>query len=401
MSGLPDCDCPDAEARRRGRACCPGTGAGTGAGRDDGRGIARILVRNRRPARPSRAPVPDGGTVSDAAGMGRAAAIPCEPRMGPGRRSLLAMAAAAVLPVSARAQGFPAGPVRIIVGFGAGGLADLTVRLVGEQLSRRLGQQVVIDNRPGAGGSVAARAAASAEPDGQTLMVLSTGNAINRSLFRSLPYDPVADFTPISAMVSFDLVLLTATGSDIRTVGDVLAAGRGGRRLVMATISPGSTQNLAAEWLRVAAGLEATVVPYRTTPEVLTAAQRGDAAIAFESYAAARGALDGGQLRAVASTGERRSALLPEVPTLREGGVADYAVTGWNALFAPARTPPAVIARLNRHVGEILAQPEIRTRLLGLGVEPLTNTPEAMGALLRDDIALWARIIERAGIEKQ
>lgn len=315
-------------------------------------------------------------------------------------RRLILGAAASLLPAATQAQGYPTGPVRIVVGFGAGGLADLTVRLVGEQLSRRIGQQVVVDNRPGAGGGIAARAAAMAEPDGHTLIVLSTGNAINRSLFRSLPYDPVADFTPISAMVSFDLILLTAANSRLRSVADVLEAGRRGR-LVMASISPGSTQNLAAEWLRVAAGLEATVVPYRTTPDVLTAVQRGDADIAFESFAAARGVLEGGQLRAIASTGERRSALLPQLVTLRESGLPDYAVTGWNALFAPARTPPAIVALLNRHIADILAQPEISARLLGLGVEPAPNTPEAMGRLLREDIALWARIIERAGIEKQ
>lgn len=316
------------------------------------------------------------------------------------RRVLLG--AAAALPLPALAQTYPTGPVRIIVGFGAGGLADLTVRLVGEQLGRRLGQQVVVENKPGAGGAVAARAGADAPPDGQTLMVLSTGNAINKSLFRTLPYDPVTDFTPISAMVSFDLLVLTAAGSPLRSMADVLAAGRrGGPGLNIATISPGSTQNLAAAWLRVAANLDATVVPYRTTPEVLTAVQRGDAQIAFESFAAARGTLDGSQLRAIASTGERRSALLPDIPTLREQGLADYAVTGWNALFAPARTPRPVVERLSREINAILAQPEIRTRLLGLGVEPLANTPEAMGRLLADDIALWARVIERAGIEKQ
>jgi tripartite-type tricarboxylate transporter receptor subunit TctC len=233
-------------------------------------------------------------------------------------------------------------------------------------------------------------------------MVLSTGNAINKSLFRSLPYDPVTDFAPISALVSFDLLMLTAADSPLRSLADVLAAGRrGGRGLAIATISPGSTQNLAAEWLRVAAGLDATVVPYRTTPEVLTATQRGDAQIAFESFAAARGALDGGQLRPVAGTGLRRSEFLPALPTLREAGLPDYAVTGWNALFAPARTPRPVIEILNRHIAEILAMPEIRARLLGLGVEPAPNTPEEMGELLRNDIALWARVIERAGIEKQ
>lgn len=314
----------------------------------------------------------------------------------------MALGAAVGLPLPAVAQSYPNGPIRVVVGFGAGGLADLTVRLVGDELGRRLGQQVVVENRPGAGGSVAARYGAAAEPDGQTLMVLSTGNAINKSLFRSLPYDPVTDFAPITALVSFDLLLLTAANSPLRTAADVLAAGRrSGPGIAIATISPGSTQNLSAEWLRVAAGLEATVVPYRTTPEVLTAVQRGDAQIGFESFAAARGVLEGGQLRAIASTGERRSALLPEVPTLREQGLAGYAVAGWNALFAPARTPQPVIELLNRHLHEILARPEIRTRLLGLGVEPMPNTPQEMGELLRRDIALWASIIERAGIERQ
>jgi len=318
------------------------------------------------------------------------------------RRVLLSGIASLPLPLPAVAQSYPSGPVRIIIGFGAGGLADLTVRLVGEQLSRRLGQQVVVDNRPGAGGAVAARAGADAAPDGQTLMVLSTGNAINKSLFRTLPYDPVADFAPISAMVSFDLLVLTATNSPLRSVADLLAAGRrGGPGINIATISPGSTQNLAGEWLRVAAGLDATVVPYRTTPEVLTAVQRGDAQVGFESFAAARGVIEGGQLRPIASTGEKRSVLLPDLPTLREQGLADYAVTGWNALFAPARTPRPVIDRLNREIAEILAQPGMRARVLALGVEPLANEPEAMGRLLRDDIALWARVIERTGIEKQ
>ena len=324
---------------------------------------------------------------------------------GISRRGLLGSAGlAAAWPVAGQAQtaAYPNGPIRIIIGFGVGGLADLTVRLVGERLSARLGHPVVVENRPGAGGSLAARAAATAEPNGQTLIVISTGNAINASLFRSLPFDPVRDFMPISALVSFDLLLLTAINSPLRSVQDVLAAGRpGGRGLVIATISAGSTQNLAAEWLKNAAGLDATIVTYRNTGEVLTAVQRGDAQIGFESYAAARGAIDGGLLRPVASTGERRSVLLPDLPTLREAGLGDYAVTGWNALFAPAGTPAPVIALLNSNIAAILAMPEIRERLLGLGVEPDPNSPEAMGALLRQDVAVWRRVIEAAGIERQ
>lgn len=325
---------------------------------------------------------------------------------GPGslpRRVLLAGATAQALPTIARAQAtadYPSRPIRIVVGFAAGGLADITVRQVGEALGQRLGQQVVIDNRPGGGGTPAAMAAVSAPADGHTLAVLSTGNAINRTLLRGLPYDPVADFTPISVLVNFDLLLLVAAGSRLRNVADVLAAGRGGG-IAFGTISPGSTQNLAGQWLRVAAGIDATVVPYRSTPEVLTAVQRDDVQVGFESFAASRSLLEAGQLRAVGSTGARRSSLLPEVPTLRESGLADYAVVGWNALFAPARTPRPVITLLNRHLREILATPEIRSRLLGLGVEPAADTPEALGDLLRQDVATWASVIERANIQRQ
>lgn len=325
---------------------------------------------------------------------------------GPGslpRRFLLTGATALALPAIARAQAtadYPSRPIRIVVGFAAGGLADITLRLVGEALAQRLGQQVVVDNRPGGGGTPAAMAAVSAPADGHTLAVLSTGNAINRTLLRGLPYDPVADFTPISVLVNFDLLLLVAAGSRFRSVADVLTAGRGGG-IAFGTISPGSTQNLAGQWLRVAAGIDATVVPYRSTPEVLTAVQRDDVQVGFESFAASRSLLEAGQLRAVGSTGARRSSLLPEVPTLRESGLADYAVVGWNALFAPARTPRPVITLLNRHLREILATPEIRSRLLGLGVEPAADTPEALGALLRQDVATWAGVIERANIQRQ
>jgi tripartite-type tricarboxylate transporter receptor subunit TctC len=153
--------------------------------------------------------------------------------------------------------------------------------------------------------------------------------------------------------------------------------------------------------LRTAAGLDATIVPYRSTPEVLTAVQRGDVQLGFESYAAAKGMLDGGQIRAIGSTGTSRSSLLPALPTLRESGLADYAMVGWNALFVPARTPPAVIELLNRHLMAVLAMPGIKTRLLELGVEPAPATPEATEALLRQDIAVWARVIEGTKIERQ
>lgn len=319
---------------------------------------------------------------------------------GLSRRSLLRLTAAApLLAAPALAQAPFAGPIRVIVGFGAGGLADITIRIVAEALLQRLGQLVVVDNRPGAGGSLAARAAASAEPNGQTLTVLTTGNAIYKWLFPSLPYDPVADFTAISGLAGFDLLLLTGGQSPLHSYADVKA--RAKDNLSVATIGSGSTQNVAGEWLKLAAGLNATVIPYRSTPEVLTALQRGDTELGFESYAAARGALEGGQVRAIASTGEQRSQLLPDLPTLREAGLADYAVVGWNALFAPAGTPKAMVTMLNQHVTEILAMPGIRRRLLELGVEPLPNTPEQMAAALRRDIGVWGEVIRRTGIPPQ
>jgi tripartite-type tricarboxylate transporter receptor subunit TctC len=318
------------------------------------------------------------------------------------RRCLVTGAGALAIPSSAFAQdpgGYPSKPIRVLVGFAAGGLADITVRIIGEALSRRVGQQVVIDNRPGGAGTPAAMAAASAAPDGYTLTILSTGNAVNKTLFRHLPYDPVTDFSPVSCLAIFDLLLLAAANSRFRTIADVLAAKRDG--LAIGTISPGSTQNLAGEWMRVAAGMDATIVPYRSTAEVLTAVQRDDVQIGFESYAASRSLLDGGQLRAIGSTGSRRSTWLPDVPTLGESGLADYAVVGWNALFAPAHTPRPITELLNGHITEILQTQVVRSRLLELGIEPAPGTVDAMGELLRKDIAIWANVIEKANIQRQ
>ena len=333
---------------------------------------------------------------------GRASAAPISARAAPRRRQLLALAGALAVPSVTRAQdagGYPSRPIRVVVGFAAGGLADITVRVIGEALSQRLGQQVVIDNRPGGAGTPAAMPVVPAAPDGHTLAILSTGNAINKTLFRHLPYDPVADFTPVSCLANFDLLLLVAANSRLRSVADVLAARREG--LAIGTISPGSTQNLAGEWLRVAAGMDATIVPYRTTADVLTAVQRDDVQMGFETYATARSLLEGGQLRAVGSTGSSRSSLLPDVPTLRESGLADYAVVGWNALFAPARTPKPVVELLNRHVTDVLQAGEIRKRLLDLGIEPAPGTAESMGERLRQDVATWASVIEKANIQRQ
>jgi tripartite-type tricarboxylate transporter receptor subunit TctC len=312
--------------------------------------------------------------------------------------ALLLLIGATLGPANAQSP-YPDRPIRIVIGFGPGGLADITMRLLGQKLTERTGQQVTIENRPGAGGVVAAGAVTSAQPDGYTLFVLSSGIAISKSLLKVMPFDPVAAFAPISTVAYFDLLVLTRAQSPLRTMNDVIAAARASPgRFNVGTINPGSTQNLAAELLRSATGVAMTIVPYRSTPEVLTALLRDDVAIAVDSYAALKAAIDDGQIRAIAATGETRSPMQPNVPTLRELGVAAE-VVGWNALVAPAHTPPEIIAALNRHITAIVAMPDFRQRLMELGTEAKASTPEELGARLAADIDKWAAVIKQAGIE--
>jgi tripartite-type tricarboxylate transporter receptor subunit TctC len=312
--------------------------------------------------------------------------------------ALLISVGALLGPASAQPS-YPDRPIRIVIGFGPGGLADITMRLLGQKLTERTGQQVTIENRPGAGGVVAVSAVTSAPPDGYTLFVLSSGIAISKSLLKVMPFDPVTAFAPVSTVAYFDLLILTRAQSPLRTMNDVLAAARASPgRFNVGTINPGSTQNLSAELLRSATGAEMTIVPYRSTPEVLTALLRDDVAISVESYAALKAAIDDGQIRAIATTGETRSPMQPNVPTLRELGIAAE-VVGWNALVAPAHTPPEIVATLNRHIAAIVAMPDFRQRLIDLGTEAKASTPAELGARLASDIDKWAAVIKQAGIE--
>jgi tripartite-type tricarboxylate transporter receptor subunit TctC len=313
---------------------------------------------------------------------------------------LFALLLGGAMLAAAQAQpSYPDRPIRIVIGFGPGGLADITMRLVGQKLTELTGQQVVIENRPSAGGIVAASAVTSARPDGYTLFVLSSGIAISRSLIKTMPFDPVADFAPISTVAYFDLLILAQAQSPLRSVNDVIAAARANPgRFNVGTINPGSTQNLSAELLKAATGVNMTIVPYRSTPEVLTALLRDDVHIMIESYAALKAPIDDGRVRPIASTGETRSPMLPNVPTLRESGVGAE-VVGWNALVAPAQTPRPIVEQLNRHVTTIVAQPDFRQRLIELGTEARASTPEELGARLSADIDKWAAVIKQAGIE--
>lgn len=310
------------------------------------------------------------------------------------------LVAASVVPAQAQAP-YPSRPIRIVVPFGAGGFADITVRLLADKLAQRTSAQVVIENRPGAGGVVAATAVTSAAPDGYTLFVFSSGIALSKSLLKSMPFDPATAFAPISTMAQFDLLVLVEAKSPLHTLQQAFDAARADpQKFNVGTINPGSTQNVTGELLRSMSGVPIPVVPHRTSAEVLTALLRGDMQIGIESYAALKSAIDAGQIRAIAASGARRSPQQPDVPTFRESGV-DAAVDGWNSLVAPSGTPRDVIAFLNGHVRAIIEDPDFRRRMTELGGEPVASSPEQLDARLKSDIDLWAAVVKKVGLEPQ
>jgi tripartite-type tricarboxylate transporter receptor subunit TctC len=325
---------------------------------------------------------------------------------GLSRRGLIARAAAtlAVLaPAAASAQAaYPARPVKIVVPFAAGGVADITVRIVAEKLGDRLGQRFVIENMAGAGGVTAARAALSAPPDGYTLAMLTNGTAVSVGLFKSLPFNPVADFAPISLLGQFDFIFATNAGSDLKTVDEVLKRARAKPgELNVATIAVGSTQHLTAVLLKSEARIDFAMVPFRGTPDALVALLRNDVQVLVDTYAALRSGLDDKSIRAVATSGDTRSKILPDVPTIQEAGIGKFDVRSWNALFAPKGTPPDVIERLNGALREVLARPDVVERLLEMGIEAQASTPQELSGRLQADIRKWTDVIEKAGIQKQ
>jgi tripartite-type tricarboxylate transporter receptor subunit TctC len=298
--------------------------------------------------------------------------------------------------------GYPNRPVRIMVGYGPGGVADVTMRMLAQKLSERLGQQFIVDNRPGAGGILAHRAVLSGPADGYTLVVSGNGSAITKSLFRSLPFDILTDFTPISVTAFLDLLLATKTDGPLRNVDDIIAAAKANPgKLNFGTIAPGSTQNLSAELFRMKAGIKVALVTYRTTPDLVNAIQRGDVDVGFDYYAGVTAALQEGKIRAVASTGDTRAPWTPDVPTVAESGLKDYVVVSWNALAGPAGMPRDVIDLLNREVNVALRDPELQRKARLFGLDARGTTPEEMDQRMRSDIAKWAEVIEKAGLQKQ
>jgi tripartite-type tricarboxylate transporter receptor subunit TctC len=296
---------------------------------------------------------------------------------------------------------YPTRPVTLIVPYGAGGVADVGMRILGDQLSNRLKQGFVIENRPGAAGVVAAQTGAAAAPDGYTLLMTGNNTAIAAALFKSLPYNILTDFDSVSTAAFFDLLIVTRAGSPLQSVADVIAAAKANPgKLNIGTINPGSTQNLAAELFTSTAGIKATIVPFRTSPDMAGAVMRGDVDVAFEFYAALSGLLTDKKILALASTGLKRTAYLPDVPTVAESGIKDYDVASWNGLSVPAGTPKPVVATLNQAMKEVIPLPDVQSKSSQMGMAMQWSTPEDMTVRMKADIAKWGAVIEKAGIPK-
>src|SRR5882672_6219252 len=315
---------------------------------------------------------------------------------------IFVLAVLLLMPQIAHAQNYPSRPVRLILPFGAGGVADVTARIVGEKLGEKLGQRFVIENMPGAGGINAARAVLSSPADGYTLALLRNGTAISVALVKSLNFNPVTDFVPVSSMGYFDFIFVTKAGSPYPTLAEFIKAAKDKPgALNVGTINVGSTQNLSAQLFKSTAGVDVAIVPFRSSPDVLIALLRGDIQMAIENYTAVQSHVADKAAIAVSSSGTIRTTFLPEVPTVKEAGGGDFEARSWNAIFAPKGTPPEVIRTLNAALREVLDMADLKKRALDLGIEAKASSPEEILDRLKADIDKWAQVIERAGIAKQ
>jgi tripartite-type tricarboxylate transporter receptor subunit TctC len=321
------------------------------------------------------------------------------------KRFYWAVALLAAIPAAAPAHAqssYPNRPIQLVVPYGAGGVADVGMRLMAEKLSVRLKTNVVVENRPGAGGIVAAKAVSTSAPDGYTVLMTGNNNAIAVALFKTLPYDILKDFKSTSTVSFFDLLIIAKAGSPLKSIQDVVkAAKEKPGKLNIGTINPGSTQNLAAELFKNVTGINVQIVPFRTSADMATGLLRGDIDVMFEFYTAAHGLLSDKRAVALVSTGPKRSAYLPDVPTAIESGLKDYEVLSWNGISVPAATPQGVIDTLVKGINDVLPDPSIQEKAKSLGMDMHGGKPADMDKRMKDDIAKWGAVIEKAHIPKR
>jgi tripartite-type tricarboxylate transporter receptor subunit TctC len=319
------------------------------------------------------------------------------------RRLLMALALLAVAVGTVLAQAYPSRPIRIVVPFAAGaGVLDIMARLVGQHLGASLGQQVVIDNRPGAGGIVGAEVVAKAEPDGYTLLMGNTALVVSPYLYAKLPFEPLADFVPVTLVNSAPLLLVVHPSVPVQSVKELIAYAKARPgQLNYGSGGVGSTPYLATELLKAMAGIDVVHVPYKGGAPALADLVAGQLTFMIENVPGTMPLVKSGKLRALAITSAQRSPLAPDLPTMAEAGVPDYEMVGWNGVFVAKGTPADIVARLNSDLAKVLRLPDVKEQMATLGAEPGGDSTPAFGAFVKAESARWGRIIKERGIRPE
>lgn len=303
--------------------------------------------------------------------------------------------AAATTPLRAIAE-YPDRPVKILVPYQAGGVTDFVARLVAQKLAEEFKQPVIVENRPGAGGMIAVTAVARAAPDGYTILVDAPGVVLNPSLYRKISYDP-KDLQPVAQLMTSPFVIVANPNVPIRSVTEIAEyARKNASKFNVATA--GNSTLLAGEMFRLIANVEFTFVPYNGAAPASMSVVSGDTQLMFSDLTSFGQHITSGQLRAIAVAGERRSPMLPDVPTTREAGMPEYVVTSWFGAFVPAATPPDIVRRLNAAINRVVMLPDVVARLAALGAEPVTLSVEAFSQFYRDELVRWKDVVSRAKV---
>lgn len=312
-------------------------------------------------------------------------------------RQCMAWAVLAAAAVGAAAQDYPTRPVKILVPQTPGGASDALARIVAQKLSQKWGQPVVVENRPGAGGNVGMEAVARSPADGYTLLMSYVGtHAINGALYKKLPFDPEKDFTPVASLATLPFVAVARAGAAIKTMHDLVAAAKSGR-LTYGSAGNGSVNHLLGEMVSAAAGIRLEHVPYRGAAPALQDLMGGQVNLVFASLPSVAGAIRAGTLQPIAVTSAKRSASFASIPTIAEAGFPDFDVNPWFGLFAPAGTPPKVVARINSDVNELLRTKDMVDQFAAQGAEPYITDPASFSGVLKADIAKWGTVVKASG----
>jgi tripartite-type tricarboxylate transporter receptor subunit TctC len=298
------------------------------------------------------------------------------------------------------AQDYPTHTIKIIVPTGVGGITDLLARMVGNSISEQLGQPVIIDNRPGAGGTIGTRLTAQSPPDGYTLLMAFPSHAANPALYLHLPYNSEKDFAPISMVTKVSEIPLVPNSSPAKSIPEFIELARK-EPLNYASVGVGSLAHLATELFLATAGVKMTHIPYRSVPEAQQAVISGGVAVFFDTPITALPQVRAGTVRALGISTSKRLAIAPDLPTIAEAALPGYEVTGWNGLLAPAHTPRPIVDKLNKAIVTALQSSEVEKLLAEQGLEPAGNSPEEFAALMHADIEKWIRVTRDAGIQPQ